>query len=118
MCESMYSHKIDEWSVGCILLEMVIGSPPFRGKPECTCQCPQVTHRNFNSDQLARIFLVTGAACMPVHTLLRVVEQSCLLPSLVHDPGGYRLTRSLSLSVSLPPTVSLFIRQDRRPTRW
>ena len=54
MCESMYSHKIDEWSVGCILLEMVIGSPPFRGKPECTCQCPQVTHRNFNSDQLAR----------------------------------------------------------------
>ena len=60
MCESMYSHKIDEWSVGCMMLEMVIGSPPFRGKPECTCQCPQVTHRNFNSDQLARIFLVTG----------------------------------------------------------
>jgi len=60
MCESMYTHKIDEWSVGCMMLEMVIGSPPFRGKPECTCQCPQVTHRNFNSDQLARIFLVTG----------------------------------------------------------
>ena len=61
MCESMYSHKIDEWSVGCILLEMVIGSPPFRGKPECICQCPQVTHRNFNSDQLARIFLMVGS---------------------------------------------------------
>lgn len=105
MCESMYSHKIDEWSVGCILLEMVIGSPPFRGKPECTCQCPQVTHRNFNSDQLARIFLVTGAACMPEHTLLHVVEQSCILPSLVHDHGGYLLRRTLFLP---PLPVFLF----------
>ena len=48
MGESIYTEKIDDWSVGCILLEMVIGSPPFRGKPEFSCNCPQVTHRNFN----------------------------------------------------------------------
>jgi serine/threonine protein kinase len=32
MCESTYEHKIDEWSVGCILLEMVIG----RSVSSCT----------------------------------------------------------------------------------
>ena len=40
------ARKIDEWSVGCIFMEMVLGSPPFRGRPECTCQCPQVMLRN------------------------------------------------------------------------
>ena len=90
MCESMYSHKIDEWSVGCILLEMVIGSPPFRGKPECICQCPQVTHRNFNSDQLARIFLVVGSPCD------KMVKR---LPCQVHIRGWPKAPRKLERTI-------------------
>lgn len=60
MGESTYSPKVDEWGVGCILLEMMIGSSPFKGKPECVCQCPQITHRNYNSDQLMKIFAAVG----------------------------------------------------------
>jgi len=60
MGESTYSPKVDEWGVGCILLEMMIGSSPFKGRPDCICQCPQITHRNYNSDQLMKIFAVVG----------------------------------------------------------
>lgn len=60
MGESVYTPKVDEWGVGCILLEMMMGSSPFRGKPECVCSCPQITHRNYNSDQLMKIFAMLG----------------------------------------------------------
>jgi serine/threonine protein kinase len=60
MGESSYSSKVDEWGVGCILLEMMTGSSPFKGKPDCVCQCPQITHRNYNSDQLMKIFAMVG----------------------------------------------------------
>lgn len=99
MCESVYSHKIDEWSVGCILLEMVIGGPPFRGKPECTCQCPQVTHRNFNSDQLARIFLVTGS---PSDKMVK------RLPCQVHIRGWPKAPRKLERTVEKMLTSDRF----------
>jgi serine/threonine protein kinase len=61
LCECTYSHKIDEWSIGVILLEMVMGGPPFRGDASRTCDCQKPNHRNFNSDQVARIFLMTGS---------------------------------------------------------
>eukprot|EP00286_Rhodomonas_abbreviata_P002999 CAMPEP_0181348002 /NCGR_PEP_ID=MMETSP1101-20121128/34175_1 /TAXON_ID=46948 /ORGANISM="Rhodomonas abbreviata, Strain Caron Lab Isolate" /LENGTH=425 /DNA_ID=CAMNT_0023460245 /DNA_START=273 /DNA_END=1548 /DNA_ORIENTATION=+ len=57
---SVYGVKVDEWGAGCILLEMLVGSSPFRGKPECCCSCPQITHRNYNSDQLMKIFGILG----------------------------------------------------------
>eukprot|EP00293_Proteomonas_sulcata_P012670 CAMPEP_0184309004 /NCGR_PEP_ID=MMETSP1049-20130417/17305_1 /TAXON_ID=77928 /ORGANISM="Proteomonas sulcata, Strain CCMP704" /LENGTH=700 /DNA_ID=CAMNT_0026621809 /DNA_START=95 /DNA_END=2197 /DNA_ORIENTATION=+ len=60
MGDSTYNVKVDEWGVGCIVLEMIIGGCPFRGKPECVCSCPQTTHRNYNSDQLMKIFAMTG----------------------------------------------------------
>eukprot|EP00960_Hanusia_phi_P071637 767594-Hanusia_phi.AAC.26 len=59
--DSTYTKKIDDWSAGCILLEMIIGICPFRGNAENTCNCPQVTHRNFNSDQLIKIFKLLGS---------------------------------------------------------
>jgi serine/threonine protein kinase len=99
MCESVYSHKIDEWSVGCIMLEMVIGGPPFRGKPECTCQCPQVTHRNFNSDQLARIFLITGS---PDDKMVK------RLPCQVHIRGWPKAPRKLERTVEKMMTNDRF----------
>lgn len=99
MCESVYSHKIDEWSVGCILLEMVIGGPPFRGKPECTCSCPQVTHRNFNSDQLARIFLITGS---PSDKMVK------RLPCQVHIRGWPKAPRKLERTVEKMMTSDRF----------
>ena len=61
MGESIYTEKIDEWSVGCMLLELTTGSPPFRGNPQCRCSCPQMTHANFNSDQLEQIFKMVGS---------------------------------------------------------
>jgi len=60
MGDSVYSVKVDEWGAGCILLEMLIGTSPFRGKPETCCNCPQITHRNYNSDQLMKIFGLMG----------------------------------------------------------
>ena len=99
MCESVYSHKIDEWSVGCVLLEMVIGVPPFRGKPECRCQCPQVTHKNFNSDQLARIFVVTGSPSD------KMVMRA---PCQVHIRGWPKAPRKLERTVEEMLTVDRF----------
>mmetsp|Transcript_23275 Transcript_23275/g.55397 ORF Transcript_23275/g.55397 Transcript_23275/m.55397 type:complete len:570 (-) Transcript_23275:102-1811(-) len=60
MGESVYTEKVDEWGVGTILLEMMIGHSPFRGKPECFCSCPQISHRNYNSDQLMKVFAMCG----------------------------------------------------------
>ena len=99
MCESVYSHKIDEWSVGWVLLEMVIGVPPFRGKSECTCQCSQVTHRNFNSDQLARIFLITGS---PSNEMLKRV------PCEAHLRGWPKTPRKLERTVEKMLTSDRF----------
>jgi len=99
MCESVYSHKIDEWSVGCVLLEMVIGVPPFRGKSECKCQCSQVTHRNFNSDQLARIFLITGS---PSNEMLKRV------PCEAHLRGWPKTPRKLERTVEKMLTSDRF----------
>lgn len=61
MGDDTYTMKVDEWGVGCVLLEMMIGVPPFKGKPACVCSCSQITHRNFNSDQLMKIFLTVGS---------------------------------------------------------
>jgi serine/threonine protein kinase len=60
MGDSVYSPKVDEWGVGCVVLEMLIGTAPFKGKPECVCSCDSVLHHNYNSDQLVKIFTVLG----------------------------------------------------------
>ena len=60
MGDTYYSPKVDEWGVGCVVLEMLIGTAPFKGKPECVCSCDNVLHHNFNSDQLMKIFLTLG----------------------------------------------------------
>jgi serine/threonine protein kinase len=60
MGDSYYSPKVDEWGAGCVVLEMLIGTAPFKGKPDCVCSCSSVLHHNFNSDQLMKIFLAIG----------------------------------------------------------
>ena len=55
-----FSPIVDEWGVGCVMLEMIIGCAPFQGNTECRCACDEITHCNFNSDQLMRIFHVLG----------------------------------------------------------
>lgn len=53
--------KIDEWAVGCIAMEMLCGMTVFQGQAHGTCQCPDITHRNFNSDQIGKILQVAGS---------------------------------------------------------
>mmetsp|Transcript_44748 Transcript_44748/g.101978 ORF Transcript_44748/g.101978 Transcript_44748/m.101978 type:complete len:354 (-) Transcript_44748:37-1098(-) len=60
MGERQYTALVDEWGAGCILLEMVIGASPFKGRPASACSCPEIRHRNYNSDQLSRIFKMVG----------------------------------------------------------
>ena len=56
-----FDAKIDEWAVGCIGMEMLCGMTVFGGQAQGTCHCPDITHRNFNSDQLGKIFQVAGS---------------------------------------------------------
>jgi len=61
MGASQYSNKVDMWGVGCIMLEMLGGEPPFCGKLDSSCSCSnQKQHTNFNSDQLCCIFKILG----------------------------------------------------------
>ena len=47
-----YTERVDEWGVGCVALELLLGASPFKGKPGHECTCPEVSHYNFNSDQV------------------------------------------------------------------
>ena len=60
MGSATYTPKIDEWSSGCITLEMLTGRCPLMGRVEDVCDCPQQTHYNFNSDQLLKVFHLVG----------------------------------------------------------
>jgi serine/threonine protein kinase len=47
-----YEAIIDEWSLGCVILELVVGLNPLEGtqKPgEDMCMCDKVSHINYNS---------------------------------------------------------------------
>ncbi|EKX44382.1 hypothetical protein GUITHDRAFT_109830 [Guillardia theta CCMP2712] len=55
-----YTPKIDEWSAGCIVLEMLSGRCALMGRVEDVCDCPQATHFNFNRDQLIKTFSLVG----------------------------------------------------------
>ena len=35
-----FGEKIDEWAVGCIVMEMLCGMTVFQGQAHGTCQCP------------------------------------------------------------------------------
>jgi len=56
-----FDQMVDLWAVGCILVEMLYGKPLFKGQLNTVCKCPEATHRNFNSDQLAKIFAIAGS---------------------------------------------------------
>ena len=60
-----YTPLIDEWSTGCILLEMLTGRCQLMGRVEDVCDCPQATHFNYNSDQLLKIFHLVGTPTDP-----------------------------------------------------
>jgi len=55
-----YDKSVDDWAVGCILLEMLVGGVAFPGDPAESCSCDSSRHLNFNRDQLGRIFKVVG----------------------------------------------------------
>jgi len=59
-----YTPKVDEWGVGCIVLEMLLGAVPFPGDTSKVCSCNRQSHINFNRDQLQRIFKTVGS---PAH---------------------------------------------------
>ena len=60
-----YDEKIDEWAIGCILLEMMCGQVAFKGQVggqefSSSLASQFVTHRNFHSDQLWKILQAVG----------------------------------------------------------
>ena len=58
----VFDEKIDEWAIGCTIMEILTGTTMFKGEvgQNFLSQCPGATHRNFNSDQLQRILKVAG----------------------------------------------------------
>jgi serine/threonine protein kinase len=72
-----YLPIIDEWSTGCILLEMLTGRCSLMGRVEDVCDCPQPTHFNYNSDQLLKIFHLVGSAAGTQFVLLTSKVRIC-----------------------------------------
>mmetsp|Transcript_25420 Transcript_25420/g.60758 ORF Transcript_25420/g.60758 Transcript_25420/m.60758 type:complete len:672 (+) Transcript_25420:309-2324(+) len=60
MGATRYCPKIDEWSVGCIMLEMLVGLCVFPGNAKRVCECNKASHINYNEDQLSKIFKLLG----------------------------------------------------------
>lgn len=58
-----YTPLVDEWGVGCVVLEMLIGEVPLPGSTAeaRSCDCERKSHINFNADQLSRIFGLIGS---------------------------------------------------------
>ncbi|EKX42818.1 hypothetical protein GUITHDRAFT_111188 [Guillardia theta CCMP2712] len=52
--------KIDCWSVGIVILEMLLGDCPVSGLVTDVCTCHNPFHSNFNFDQLKMIFKLVG----------------------------------------------------------
>ena len=67
-----YDVKVDEWAVGCLILEMLCGQNVMPGQIEDrsgrTCSCGQVAHLNHNLDQLILVFTLLGS---PPHSFLQ-----------------------------------------------
>jgi len=55
-----YGPRVDEWSVGCIILEMLCGMCIIPGNNKDICDCQKATHINFNSDQLVKVLKLVG----------------------------------------------------------
>ena len=60
MGDKTYNSKIDVWSAGCIVLEMLLGRCATPGRVEDVCKCAKSTHFNYNEDQLTKIFRLVG----------------------------------------------------------
>ena len=69
-----YTTRIDEWSIGCVILELLLGEVAFMGNSECVCDCQLASHVNYNSDQLKRIFATVGTPTDPKDLL----EMTCV----------------------------------------
>jgi serine/threonine protein kinase len=57
-----FDYKIDVWAIGCIMMEMLSGAAVFQGQkgPQFASTCPDVTHRNFNSDHVHKVLSMAG----------------------------------------------------------
>ena len=60
MGDKVYTPRIDEWSAGCVLLEILCGGCVLPGKTSARCQCGTRAHCNYNSDQLVQVFKLIG----------------------------------------------------------
>ena len=65
---------VDEWSLGCVTLFLLLGDAPFKGSSKHVCRCITPSHVNYNDDQLRKIFKLVGT---PSHSLLQNMECFC-----------------------------------------
>ena len=72
-----YTTKIDIWSVGCIVLEMLTGRCQMMGDVNAVCDCPFKTHYNYNEDQLQKVFGLVGSPTKREHKAL-LSKMHCL----------------------------------------
>ena len=57
-----FNNKIDLWAIGCIMMEMLHGVAAFKGQvgAQFVSSHPDVSHRNFNLDQLSKVLRMGG----------------------------------------------------------
>ena len=72
-----YTTKIDIWSVGCIVLEMLTGRCQMMVDVNAVCDCPFKTHYNYNEDQLQKVFGLVGSPTKREHKAL-LSKMHCL----------------------------------------
>ena len=59
---STFNNKIDLWAIGCIMMEMLSGAVAFPGQEgvQFRSPYPDVSHSNFNSDQVRKVLSLAG----------------------------------------------------------
>jgi len=99
-------YKIDLWAIGCIMMEMLCGAAVFQGQvgPQFASPRPNVTHANFNSDQVRKVLSMAGT---PKPTSLAGFECASLIKGW--PPFQRHVEPTVTASAGLPALAAFSI---------